>query len=244
MNPQFELGELAIDLWPIRISSAEAEVASWQTLLSREEQHRVAGLRFDHLKRSFIVSHGLLRGLLGLYLNIEPAKVQIRYSANGKPYIAKSKWLKFNVSHSNGIVLFAVTRDCEIGVDLEQTRGIPEMLEIAQQFFCPGETSKLRSLPVHQRERAFYQCWTRKEAYIKATGEGLSIPLNSFQVTLGPDDPARFVHIGQDRELARSWTLADVELVGSYTGALAYHGPPRLLRRRRLVDPLMLLESE
>jgi 4'-phosphopantetheinyl transferase len=135
MNLQFELGEFVIDLWPVRINAAESEAAKWHTLLSREERLHVTGLRFDYLKRSFIVSRGLLRGLLGRYLDLEPVKIQIRYGANGKPYVAEPKWLKFNVSHSDGVVLFAVTRGCEIGIDLERTRQIPEMLEIAQQFF-------------------------------------------------------------------------------------------------------------
>ena len=103
--------------------------------------------------------------------------------------------MRFNISHSGGLAVFAFTLDCEVGVDVEEIRELKDLAEIAARFFCAEETAELMSLPADQRTAAFFRCWTRKEAYIKAIGDGLSAPLDGFAVTLGRDEPARLIHL-------------------------------------------------
>jgi 4'-phosphopantetheinyl transferase len=117
-----------------------------------------------------------------------------------------------------------------------------DILDIAQRFFCPAEANELISLPANQRERAFFHCWTRKEAYIKALGEGLSAPLDRFQVTLRPGEPASVIHVAGDTNAARTWRLYDLELSPGYVGALAYHGLGRQLHPLLPINAVQLLD--
>ena len=120
------------------------------------------------------------------------------------------------------MALYAFTLDCELGVDVEQLRDLDDPESIAARFFSTAETSELLSLKPDERGLAFFRCWTRKEAYVKAIGEGLEIPLDSFQVTLLPDAPARFVQMASHLGTASDWTLHHLELAPGYVGALAY----------------------
>src|SRR5208282_2181592 len=119
-----------------------------------------------------------LRVLLGHYLGVAPGGIEFSYGPKGKPRLAAPVDVRFNISHSGGLALFAFTLDCEIGVDVEHIRPLRDMQEIASRFFCAEEATELMSLPAHGREQAFYLCWTRKEAYLKAVGEGLSEPID------------------------------------------------------------------
>ena len=242
MRSPFELDDQAIHLWAIPIESSKSVVARLYALLSGDEQLRAARFRYEDLQRSFILARGVLRVLLGRYLDVRPNNVQFLYGPKGKPAVAEPEWLSFNTSHSDGMALFAITRECEIGVDVERIRPLPDMYEIARQFFCSEETSELMSLPIHQRERAFYLCWTRKEAYIKASGNGLSMPLDSFQVTLDPTERARFIHLDQDRDVANSWTLTNIKLTDPYVAALAYREIERPLRLTCLTEATELID--
>ncbi|HTF63397.1 MAG TPA: 4'-phosphopantetheinyl transferase superfamily protein [Edaphobacter sp.] len=222
MQFQFELEDDAIHLWAIPIESPRSIVAQFYTLLSSEERTRAARFQFEYLEQSFILARGVLRVLLGRYLSVQPRSIQFLYGPKGKPALAEAGWLRFNMSHSGRFALLGFAKDCEIGVDIERIRPLSDFHEIANQFFSPEEASELISLPVDQHERAFYLCWTRKEAYIKAIGDGLAVPLSSFRVTLDPSKPARFVHLNQDRTVAASWTLTDVKLFDPYVAAIAY----------------------
>ena len=209
-------------------------------LLEPEERDRAARFRFDHLQHAFILARGGLRVLLGCYLGVCPAAVQFTYGSKGKPTLSGGS-VEFNVSHSGGLAVFAFTFGCEIGVDVEQIRSLPDMLEIASQFFCVEETAELMALPAGERERAFFLCWTRKEAYIKATGDGLSAPLDSFRVALRPGAPARFVHFKHDASAAASWTLHDLSLTPAHAGALAYRDAPRSVLVQPVIESAELL---
>ena len=125
------------------------------------------------------------------------------------------------------MALYAFTLDCEIGIDVEKIRELNDAESIAARFFSTGELSDLRSVPPCGRALAFFRCWTRKEAYVKATGEGLAVPLNRFQVTLLPESPARFVQLSTDMGAATDWILEHLELAPGYIGALAYRDSPR-----------------
>ena len=197
--------------------------------------------RFEHLQRSFIVARGVLRTLLGHYLKTPPRDLHFNYGAKGKPSLAGAR-IQFNASHSGDLALLAFTLDCELGVDAEVIRPMPDIEDIAKRFFSTEETAELMSLSAAQREQGFFLCWTRKEAYIKATGEGLSAPLDGFRVTLRPGETARIVHFGHDIDAARAWSLHNLDPAPGYAGALAYRDAPRPFKKFPLANPKQLLE--
>jgi 4'-phosphopantetheinyl transferase len=149
--------------------------------------------------------------------------------------------LEFNSSHSLGLAVIALTAGCELGVDIEQVRPMSDMKKVAGHFFCPGEVAELSAFPLDQYEQGFFLCWTRKEAYVKATGEGLSLPLDSFQVSIRPGEAARFIRLPDQ---PNSWTLQDLQLAPNYAAALAYRDAERPLIAFRLSDPAELLSLQ
>lgn len=233
-----------VHLWPVRVRGSEALAERFSPLLSSEERDRAARFRFEHLRRAFTLTRSSLRILLGHYLNASPGGIVFEYGSQGKPCVGAPSRVKFNVSHSGELALLAFTLDCELGVDIEQIRPMPDMPEIADRYFCAEEAAELMALPADRRESAFFLCWTRKEAYIKAVGDGLSAPLDSFQVTLRPEEPARFIHLDGNTDAAANWTLHDLNLTPGYAAALAYRESPRPRLRRPLVDAAELLEPQ
>src|SRR5450755_1820922 len=217
-----ELGDRAVHVWPLHLEGFEDLPEWFHGILEPDEAERAARFRFDHLRHKFTLHRVALRILLGRYLGIGPAQVKFVYGSKGKPRLAGPSELSFNTSHSSLLALFAFTRGCEIGADVEHVRPMRDLENIAARFFCPEETAELMSIPAPDRELAFFLCWTRKEAYIKAIGEGLSAPLDAFRVSLKPGDPARFFHIGQDRDEAEAWTLHSVTPHPQYAAAIAY----------------------
>jgi 4'-phosphopantetheinyl transferase len=174
----------------------------------------------------------VLRAILGLYLDMAPRYLSFRYSSHGKPALAWESGgnaIRFNMSHSRGVALYAVTRDREVGIDLEFIRRDLEVDQIAERFFSRRETVTLRALPTDLREYAFFLCWTRKEAYIKARGEGLSLPLDQFDVSLTPGEPAALLSTHPDSEEALRWSLHELPLASDYVAALALEGHSRSL---------------
>jgi 4'-phosphopantetheinyl transferase len=135
----------------------------------------------------------------------------------------------FNMSHAGNMAAYAFTIGCELGVDIERIRPVPEMADIAARFFAPEEAADLMKLPESDRPLGFFTCWTRKEAYIKAVGDGLSIPLAGFRVTLRPGDPAQLLSLNDDAQAARDWTLHHLDPAPDYVAALAYLDQPRPL---------------
>jgi len=177
----------------------------------------------------------MLRALLASYLGKEPAEVCFSYGPQGKPALADASCsLRFNTSNSSDLVAYAFTPGCEIGIDVEQHRPVHDWDRIAHRFFSPEEASELSDLPEAERIAAFFNCWSRKEACIKAIGGGLSIPLDSFRVTLRPGVAARMVSLNGSEEAARAWTLHDIAPAPEYAGAIAYPDRQRFLRTRTL----------
>lgn len=239
----YELSGRAIHIRPVWLQAPDAIVERLQPLLSPDERQRASRFKLEHLQCSFTLARGALRILLGQYLGAAPAAVAFRYGSKGKPALATPlSGLQFNASHSGALALFAFTMDREIGVDVESVRPMPDREDIARRFFCAEETAELMSLPHDQRDRGFFQCWTRKEAYIKATGEGLSAPLDAFRVTFRPGEPARMVHLGRDPAEAQAWTLHDLTPDTGYAAALAYRDSPRPIETFSAVNPKQLLD--
>lgn len=207
------------------LNGGSDEALACRAVLSRDEIARADRFAFEHLTRAYEIAHGALRLLLAGYLNTLPRAVEFTSGPRGKPELRDSPGLRFNMAHSEDMALYAFGSDCEVGIDVEAVREIPDLESIARRFFCNAEASELLSIeaPV-ARSEAFFRCWTRKEAYIKAVGEGLYLPLDEFQVTLLASDPAGFVHIGNDRAEAERWKLHHLDPAPAYIAALAYRG--------------------
>ena len=226
-----------IHIWTVRTTAPEAIAAEFEPVLAADEKDRAARFRFDRHRSSFMIARGTLRHLLGRYLDADPASLRFDYGSKGKPVLVSNADINFNVTHSGGLAAFAFTAGCELGIDLEDIRPLTGMESTANRFFCAEEAAEILSLPPGEREAAFFRCWTRKEAYIKATGDGLSAPLNEFRVTVSPDEPARLVHLAHDTHAAGAWTLHDLRLESGYASALAYRDRPRSLCVHPTADP-------
>ncbi len=183
----------------------------------------------EHLRTSFTLARGALRLLLARAAGEPAAALRFTYGEKGKPSLAAAGRIRFNLSHSGGLALVAITLDCELGVDIEKIRPMPDLQDVARRFFSI-------------REAAFFRCWTRKEAYIKTIGDGLSAPLDGFAVSLRPDEPARLIHLNGDAAAARAWSLHDLEIDPGYAAALAYRDARREVRLAPPVDPAHLLD--
>lgn len=224
-----------VHLWAIRLDPPRARVAALRRLLTPDETARADRFHFERHRRRFTVGRGCLRELLGGYLGRAPDSLRFAYGEKGKPVLtgsapAASAGLDFNLSNSHELALAAVAVGTALGVDLEHLRPMPDALEIAERFFSPAERRILAAVPAARRDEAFFNCWTRKEAYLKAVGDGLTAPLDRFDVTLEPGEPARFLAIEGDPGAAKRWSLFHLWPAPAYLGALAIpaRGPWRL----------------
>jgi 4'-phosphopantetheinyl transferase len=197
-------------------------------VLSSEERERAARFRFEKDQIQYIASRSFLRAILGQFLEIDPKVVRFRYNAFGKPLLADeftASRIEFNLAHSKGLGLFAVTLDRAIGVDVEQHRPDLATMEIANRFFAPEEVKALTAIQPSSRLEAFFECWTRKEAFIKARGMGLSLPLDKFTVAFGPNRAPALLSADEGATTAANWTLADLSPADGYSGAVAIEQP-------------------
>jgi 4'-phosphopantetheinyl transferase len=225
------LNSREVCLWTVRLEASEDNFTRSLAWLSPEEKVRADRFHFTRHRRAFVLGRAALRALLGSYLETQPAEVGFTYGPQGKPALADAACpLRFNASNSGELAAYAFTTGCEIGVDVEQHRPLHDFESIAQRFFSPEETAELLELPASEKTSAFFHCWTRKEAYIKAMGGGLSIPLDSFRVALRPDAPPRMVSLGGSEDAARGWTLHSFDPGPDYAGAIAYYDPPRSIQ--------------
>ncbi|MBN8583054.1 MAG: 4'-phosphopantetheinyl transferase superfamily protein [Anaerolineae bacterium] len=211
------------DVWRLSLDLSNDSVKSNESTLSEDEEKRADHFHFEVDKNRFIVAHGVLRKILGHYLHCDPAELTFSLNQYGKPSLVNSA-VEFNLSHSGDFALIAVTQGRKVGVDVERIRQGISSHVIAQQYFSKSEVAELQSLPLQQRERAFFTCWTRKEAYIKAQGLGLSLPLESFDVSLAPGQPAILRATRPDPQESARWTLLSLEADPNYAGALAVEG--------------------
>jgi len=207
-------------VWSGRIAAGEDCFLALFKSLSQDETERAARLHFDKDRLSFIICRGLLRSILAGYLGLKPAEIRFEYGPQGKPSL-QNRAMCFSVSHSEDRVLYAFCKNCELGVDLEYVRDLPDAEILAQRFFAPSEYIEFRGTTPAVRTRAFFCCWTRKEAYIKATGRGLSLPLDSFQVPILPEQPAQLRITTRPSEHLSGWSLRHLDPSPGYVGALA-----------------------
>ena len=216
-----------IHIWRASLDQSESYVHRMQQILVPDELRRAKCYYFDRDRMRFIISRGLLRTLLGFYLKKEPREIQFCYGHYGKPELAGQTGrdaLRFNISRSHGLSLMAITRGRELGIDLERIRSDMTYESIAERFFSPRENAMLHSLPNNIKPTAFFNCWTRKEAYIKARGVGLSIPLDQFDVSLIPGEPASLLSTKDSGEEITRWSLQELHPRHGCVAALAAEG--------------------
>lgn len=214
-------------LWCFSLACPAQRLQHLAGLLSDEERRRAKRFVFIRDRRRFVAARGLLRVILARYLACKPEDLVFRYDAYGRPELEQESGpgeLRFNVSHAFERAVFVVSSNRQIGVDVEHVRPIPEVEAIMRSAFSAGEQARWRALPEEQKQKAFFRGWTRKEAYLKAVGVGLSHPLNRVEVTFALDEPARLLRVDGDSRQATKWSLADLPLPGDYIGALAVEG--------------------
>ena len=222
--------ECLVHLWTVALDESGADELG---LLSADERARAERLRFELHRRRFAAARCALRRILGHCLKTAPGALRFDYSPNGKPSIAGTT-LRFNLSHSAGWAVIAVTRGRELSVDLEEIRDGTDLLALAERYFAPTERSAMASAPEAERPALFYRIWTRKEAYVKALGEGLSLELDSFSVSITPEPgPALTASARGARELDR-WRLARIPAPSGFASALVVEGGPVEIR---LMEP-------
>lgn len=224
---EFVLTDTDVHVWQTVLDRPQPFIDRLLPTLSAQEQERADRFHFERDRRRFVVARGVLRALIGRYLHLPAATVQFEYSEHGKPALASvmnQPDFQFNVSHSRVLALFAFTRGRQIGVDVEFIRPVEDADDIAARFFSARESEVFRQLPVRQKQAAFFDCWTRKEAFIKAVGEGLSHPLDQFDVAFAPGQAARLLYVAGGENEADRWRLQALYPAPGYAAALVVEG--------------------
>jgi 4'-phosphopantetheinyl transferase len=223
-SPDWEKIGDEIHVWHAALDREDQVVGQLESTLSQEEKARADRFHFVNDRKRFVVARGLLRDLLGAYLHQAPASLEFSYGQHGKPSLSGGNALSglcFNLSHSANLVVYAIARERNLGIDVEHVRPDSAGGDIAKRYFSAREVSDLQTLPPENMVEGFFNCWTRKEAYLKATGMGLQIALDSFSVSLLPGQPVQFLGGVEDQ-----WHLATHRPAEGYTAAVAYDGAP------------------
>lgn len=218
-----------VHVWRASLDIAPATAARFYATLGSDERERAARLRFQHDRQRFIAAHGVLRELLGRYLQRSPSQPSYVYNAAGKPSLAPAfgGWLSFNLSHSADCALIALAANVDVGVDIEAIRALRDYADIARHCFTQAEIAQLNRLPSHLYAVTFLSFWTRKEAYLKALGVGLSVPLDSFAVLPAAAPEQWLLTPGQPaagNAAPQPWSLYPLQTPPGYIGALAIAG--------------------
>lgn len=223
------LGPDEVHVWSAALDCSPEQLDQLSRLLVPEDRERADRYRFPAVRNHFIAARAFLRSVLGSYLDLDPRNVVFQLGPQGKPHLHQPGQLHFNLSHSHGLALLAVSRLVEVGVDVEYVRPFND-LAFAERFFTPGEVSCLRAVPEHQRTEVFFHAWTRKEAFLKATGEGIALGLERIEVALTPWEPARLMLLDGCPQRAAEWSLMHLTPAESYVGALALLHPAPQVR--------------
>lgn len=221
------LPEDEVQLWRVDLGAVGPEEPRWQQVLSEDERARAARFHFSRDRQGYVSSRALLRIILAAYLGAEPKKLSFRYSDKEKPALAgahAAREIEFNISHSGTVALLAFTRGREVGVDVELIRHDFDVEGIAHRFFSEHERKELMAFALEERHAAFFRCWTRKEAYVKATGAGLSLPLTHFDVSLGAGNIDALIATRPDAAEVERWCMREVPGGDGYAAALCVLG--------------------
>jgi 4'-phosphopantetheinyl transferase len=223
-----------VHVWRLRFEGWASRVDECRSLLSLAERGRADRFRSEKDRIQHVLTHAVLRLLLGRYLALEPKQVRFAIGPRGKPEIApalNAAGLRFNVSHTRGLALLAFTRGRDVGVDVETARFVTGADDIAARLFSSRESACFRALPDDQKQAAFLNCWTRREAYLKATGEGIAESPDQIEVSFAPGEPARLLSLRGDPNAAAAWHLQELVPGPEYVAALAVKGHARTVVR-------------
>jgi 4'-phosphopantetheinyl transferase len=213
----FLLSSQTVHVWQTNLKRSHPTLKFYQTILSSDEQKRAERFKFEKDQQAFIIARGTLRKILSYYLNLRPEQIKFKYSSKGKPCLDFNPLpLHFNLSHAYGKAIYAIALEKNLGVDLEFRREI-EVLSLAKRFFCDSEYQWLNALPLDQQNLAFFRLWTCKEAYLKATGEGL-VGLQDIEIQTPLGSSLKILNIPQN------WTLKTLETAENYLATLAIEG--------------------
>ena len=221
------LPEDEVQLWRVDLVAIGADESRWQKVLSPDESTRASRFHFARDRQCYVAARALLRMILAAYLAADSAELSFSHSKKEKPSLGAAhagSGVTFNISHSGGIALLAFARQREVGVDVEQIRSDFDLEAIARRFFSANEQQELFALPPEERANAFFRCWTRKEAYIKATGDGLSLPLTQFDVSINASRENALLATRPDRTEAERWQLREVPAGPGFVAALCVRG--------------------
>jgi len=227
LDTQPQISEHEVHLWRFDLGALAHEEQKWRLILSTDEQLRAGRFHFSRDRQRFTATRALLRTILASYVAADPKELVFLYSDRGKPSLGSchsGNQLEFNVSHSGEIALLAITRGQALGVDVEQVRNNFDCEAIAQRFFSEHEQRQLAALTPSHRYQGFFRCWTRKEAYIKAQGAGLSLPLDQFDVSLKFEDRSALLSTRPNGDEAAKWNLQEVPAGDGYIAALCVRG--------------------
>lgn len=233
-DPQ-SLSSGTVDIWHIGIEPPPDKIAEARTLLSPDELGRAARFHFDIHRNRYIAGRAALRTILAQYLGVSAKALAFIYGEKGKPALAShvnARTLEFNLSHSHDRALLGITVGSTLGVDIERINLEFGTDEIATHFFSAFEVDTLLAVPKPERGATFFSCWTRKEAYIKAVGDGLSLPLDSFDVAFGPGVEAALLRVEAATDAPARWRMYDIPAPEGYAAAIAVEGTEHKLRQR------------
>jgi 4'-phosphopantetheinyl transferase len=220
-----------VHVWRATLAWPDAAARRLEQCLSADERDKMQRFRFEKDRRRYLIGRGMLRTLLCRYLEVAAQDLRFETAAAGKPHLASGQGqLQFNLAHSGEYVLIAIADGRAVGIDVEEIDDDFDAREVAAHFFSPGEQRDLETLTGRARIEAFFECWTRKEAYVKARGEGLSLPLEQFDVSLRPGEPARLIATRPDPAEATRWQLSGLDVADGYKAALAVEGQGWTLR--------------
>ncbi|MCK0148124.1 4'-phosphopantetheinyl transferase superfamily protein [Arenibacter sp. F26102] len=223
-NFDIELPLTTVRVYFAHFQDISHKIEAFLKILSKEELNRVNWFKFSEDRIRFIYSRAILRILSGRYLDMDPNMIKFKYNEYGKPSFYNCDHLEFNLSHSGNMVILAFVKENQIGVDIEQIKYNFDCLSIANNFFSDQEINQLQNIPKNDQKIAFYRCWTRKEAFIKAEGSGLSFPLTSFSVSLDSDSKAELIETNWSHKENKAWSLYSYRPTSEYISAIAVRG--------------------
>jgi 4'-phosphopantetheinyl transferase len=216
-----------IHIWCASLNISHEELSHHVSLLSLDEKARAERFYFEKDRDHFIVGRGLLRTIISYYLKVEPAQIIFFYEEYGKPALKselRDKTFEFNLSHSKGLALYIFSWNRKVGIDVEYIHSMPDMDDFAERFFSPRESAFINSLSGQQKEIAFFKLWTCKEAFLKANGNGLTVPINEVEISLESEGSVTLEAIGEEKEQISHWQLEIFNPVQGYQAALAVEG--------------------
>ena len=221
-----------VHVWRGTTDIPPAQLHAYRDTLSQDERERAQRLTMPVHRQRFTAGRGMLRHILGCYIGIPPSDIRFETGPHGKPFLRHptNHPLHFNVAHSQRVAVYAVSRDFEVGIDLEGDRDRADYHKLAERICSPEEFTMFQQLPQVEHKAAFFSCWTRKEAFVKARGTGLAFPLKQLTVSFAPAEPPRILAIRGQAPAEHQWSLVHLPMQEGFLGALAVKGQPALVR--------------